>query len=84
MSLAFHGYSQNCNRMSNSLRFCGIIYVDIDGPNKGEFTFGKDLFQYLITKDGLLPGDPANKECFTGGSWCTKHVIEECNRDYLN
>ncbi len=82
MAVAFQGYSQNCDRMHNSLTFCGIVYVDIDGPDKGDFTLGRDLFQFLITKDGVLAADPANTDCFKFGGWCTQHVIDKCNREY--
>ena len=84
ISMAFQGYRTNCDARDTSITFCGIVYVDIDGPDKGPATFGIDLFQYLVTKDALLPSDPARNDCQSKGDWCTRHVVEKCNRAYLN
>ena len=31
------------------------MLIDIDGPNKGKFRVGHDVFQIPIIKDGLKP-----------------------------
>ena len=34
----------------------GIIYLDIDGPNKGKNTMGEDIFQFMISaEEGIAP-----------------------------
>ncbi len=70
------------------------IYVDIDGPNKGKFTNGVDVFSfsvYLSTDseddDGTLrPGNTVYTEsvlnCINNGL-CTTWVINHDNMDYL-
>ena len=64
-----------------------IVNVDIDGPNKGSNTFGKDFFEFWITSptDGILPMNfsTALQDCFKKGSSCTKWVIDNGNMDYL-
>ncbi len=68
------------------------IAVDIDGPNKGTNTWGKDLFIFDINLDNneLLPSgyDISNfsdlkDECFIDGRSCAFWVINNDNMDYL-
>ncbi|MBQ3310587.1 type II secretion system protein, partial [bacterium] len=64
----------NCNGNEEGYSTeCGYIVVDIDGPKKGKFTWGIDLFQFSITKKGIEPDggssefwtdDQLKKECF--------------------
>lgn len=69
----------------------GTISVDIDGMSKGSNAYGKDFFQFAITKSGIIPcgmqtgtegADPANN-CFKKGTGCAAWVIENENMDYL-
>ena len=68
---------------------CYNFYVDIDGPTKGSFTYGKDLFTLVGgSKDGLnkswAQNSTANKEnCFKFGSACSSWVLEFGNMDYV-
>lgn len=91
----FQAYNQDCadRRYMGSLApgfgVCGKIIVDLDGPNNGPTTLGKDLFTFLLTKDGIKV--EGSKEfsydgystCFSKGDWCAGYVLEECNRSYL-
>ncbi len=62
------------------------IYVDIDGPNKGEGLYGKDIFGFSVTEDkqgGIAPlGTDSN--CLKYKNFnCTHWVINHENFDYL-
>jgi len=67
------------------------ILVDIDGPNKGSNTWGKDLFYFYISLEDneLMPGGSDYPDgyfwafCPKGGHCITKWVIEQGNMDYL-
>ncbi|MBR5555714.1 hypothetical protein IKU74_06870 [bacterium] len=91
MSMAFHWYSRDCNRLDKNLEICGIVFVDIDGPRGGTATWGKDLYRFMLTKDRIIPdgdprhaGDSFNKsECPKQGTQCAAWVIYNENRDYL-
>ncbi|MFA6989152.1 MAG: type II secretion system protein [Candidatus Gastranaerophilaceae bacterium] len=76
--------SDPVNTTSSPLyNFCGLIYVDINGPNKGPATTGRDLFCFVLTKKGTYPfgaypyrGVPP--DCpGTNGSSCTNKVLLE-------
>jgi len=66
------------------------IIVDIDGPNRGHFTMGKDLFCFGIWDNELRPSgyismynDPG-EDCWNGeGLGCAVWVLENENLDYL-
>ena len=68
------------------------LYIDIDGPNKGSNTFGKDLFQYFsydtVRESGNLfvpSGSDTNdiSQCLKGNSCYTWWVLQTGNMDYL-
>ena len=73
----------------------GYIYVDING-NKSPNTYGKDMFQFIITKNGLEPTGNVNgyihtlNHCSLKGSdssnsgGCTAWVLYKENMDYLH
>ena len=67
---------------------CGNFYVDIDGPNKGSNTLGKDIFIFVWTKDnGVIPFSIDETEilkCFKWGNSCAGWVIQNGNTDYKN
>ena len=68
---------------------CGYFYIDIDGPNKGSFTEGKDVFAFDFFDDMIIPyGSEAEyeelkSECFQKGYACSTWVINNQNMDYL-
>ncbi|MBR2526484.1 type II secretion system protein [bacterium] len=82
-----------------SIRFSGDnnsidIIVDIDGPSKGSYTYGKDIFKFRINNDSqeLVPfGDHLGvnfeallDEIFTrGGCYSATWIIRYDNADYL-
>ena len=69
------------------------IFIDIDGPNKGQNAFGRDVFAYTrdfsdntsffkpagfdITTDAAI-----KSQCFASGSNCMQWVITNDNMDY--
>jgi len=67
------------------------IYIDIDGPNKGPNTAGKDVFAFHLNVDEVTPYgsiDFSNtlltSGCFTQkGIECTAWVVNMENMDYL-
>ena len=91
-------YRNNCadfkasgNEPNNNV--CGIFVVDIDGPNKGPYTWGKDLFRFVFAKDGIYPMGMEQEQywgknnlstnCFTKGQDCTGWIMTSGNLDYL-
>ncbi|MBR1680792.1 type II secretion system protein [bacterium] len=74
----------------------GSIYADIDGPNKGKNQGGVDIFQFYISKDGIIPAGGPNdvdtntdvglhQNCIgSGESWCaTGFVLHAGNMEHL-
>jgi len=67
------------------------IYVDIDGPNKGSYTYGKDVFEFKIFNDVGLVTYGYNKsiselitDSTTGwGNHLATWIINYDNADYL-
>ena len=87
-----------CKRADDGTKFgesnrCGSLSVDIDGGLKGKNAYGIDLFQFVITTDGILPSGIENSNggsstnlvnwCFKKGNACTGWVIANDNMDYL-
>lgn len=73
---------------------CAYIFADIDGTSKGPNIHGKDLFLFLITKQGVEPVGASGQSftssldtfkdlCFERGIACTGWVVEHDNMDYL-
>ena len=65
------------------------LYVDIDGPNKGDNTYNKDIFSFDIIHNTLSPsgtdvysGDYSTFHC-NSTTICTAWVIQNGNMDYL-
>ncbi|MGN0018251.1 MAG: type II secretion system protein [Candidatus Gastranaerophilaceae bacterium] len=94
VSVAFHIENSLCNIVNGNIDdICGEIYVDVDGPNKGAYTWGKDLFRFWLTKRGVLPEglngetDGSSSDikitCFKYGFYCSSWVIKTGNMDYL-
>ena len=73
---------------------CGMVIVDIDGPNKGPYMVGKDLLYFYYDKDyGFIPQGGENekgwstdaeleKMCFVKKD-CTAWIVNNENTDYL-
>ena len=65
------------------------IVVDIDGPNHGPNTFGKDLFGFTTALDGIYPdglkGSYNDETCDLekSGYGCTYKILTEKNMKYL-
>lgn len=96
ISMAFQAYNQDCdckafmgNAKSSFEGFCGKIFVDIDGPDKGDYAYGKDLFTFFLTNNGIVLEGSIDivsngySQCFSTGDFCAGYVLEKCNRDYL-
>lgn len=74
--------------------FCGSFKVDLNG-NKKPNTYGKDIFQFDITKSGIIPAGVPDAEALSfeelclnysqrmGGVTCTAWIILNENMDYL-
>jgi len=66
------------------------IFVDIDGPNKGSNTKGKDIFSFVVDwENHTIAPDNTHltfenlvKECYNGNS-ATTWIIKYDNADYL-
>lgn len=101
VSVSMYNFGGNCADSSEAIdstdlsnpfvNYCGMLFVDIDGPDKGEFTQGKDVFIFAITKTGIFPyanlqtidGNNISNNCFKNGSYCAAWVIENDSMDYL-
>ncbi|MBR1942736.1 hypothetical protein IJ843_03255 [bacterium] len=60
------------------------IHIDLDGPNKGANTYGKDFFQFIVTQDAIIPhGRNHCEDVFTKGLCAADWIIEYGNMDYL-
>lgn len=83
-SVSAYSYTSGC-----SDDYCSTFYVDIDGPSKGSFKWGKDLFAFVGTKkDGLNPywslSATELAKCFTFGNTCSAWIMQTDNMDYLD
>ncbi len=69
----------------------GNIVVDLDGSNKGKNTWGIDIFNFVVTSEGIFPmgggtlwTDNDLKEwCFCYGD-CGAWILNTGNMDYIN
>ncbi|MBR1943506.1 type II secretion system protein [bacterium] len=71
----------------------GVIFIDIDGQNKGANTYGKDqfIFEYndkfdngnKIMPTGWDDNSWYTQECFEIGTACAQWVLQNQNMDYL-
>ena len=95
-SVYFHVWNKTCNGYNapdGSKSGCGLIEVDLDGPNKGPHQAGKDIFLFDISDTyGIYPFgsfqvaydlDAIYKKCFNTGNGCAAWVINNGNLDYL-
>jgi len=57
--------------------------VDIDGPQKGRFVYGSDIFMFMANSAGVFTDKPSPELCrVTQGKGCTGWVIIHDNMDY--
>ena len=96
MSMSFQAYNGDCKErrymgnLAPGFGICGKIIVDVDGSNKGPSSFGKDLYTFMLTNDGIvLEGSKefaydGYSTCYSKGDWCSAYVLEQCNRNYLH
>ena len=68
------------------------VLVDVNGPNKGTYRFGDDIFLFVVSDDGQVEpfgfefrqGDDLLNGCITEkGTYCTAWVLQFGNQDYL-
>ena len=67
------------------------MVIDIDGPNKGTTTLGKDIFQFRQNRDkGVIPLIQDNNDDFSNilvtswlGTSATAWILKFDNADYL-
>ena len=71
-------FSQNCNlRTNGSNDFCTYIVADLNGAKKPN-TFGRDVFYFVIKKNGLYPMGCDYDYCVnTFGGGCACKVLRE-------
>ena len=85
-SVSFFPYTGNGNCQEDG---CYNFYVDIDGPTKGSYTWGKDIFAFVGgSKDGLISSWASSNatlrsNCFKFGNTCSSWVIQNNNMDYI-
>ena len=63
-----------------------FIWIDIDGPNKGNNTYGKDLFRFEIENRTVIPSRKNNVSEYmsdTSGLYSSGWIIDYDNMDYL-
>ena len=83
-SVSFLPYENACQEDG-----CYNFYVDIDGPSKGSYTWGKDIFVFVGgSKDGLISSWASSNatlrsNCFKFGNTCSSWVIQNNNMDYI-
>ena len=62
---------------------CASFIYDINGDNKPN-TYGKDIFAYVMTVDGVYPN--AIDDCYkdNDGFGCAAYIIKHGNMNYLH
>lgn len=72
----------------------GVVYVDVDGPNKGAGKAGDDVFSFvLFNENGLYPygnnvtleksNSDRDSSCPSMGEFCTAWALYKGNQDYF-
>ena len=96
--IAFGGLSSDCSVIRGNSKqlsnVCSWVIVDINGANRPN-TYGIDLFEFLVSKYGIVPyGTPddiyfpfetacrRNSTGVTAGNGCTAWVLYKENLDY--
>ena len=90
-SSVFFGSWSSCSNTDGANENCAKIYVDIDGPQKGNSKMGKDQFRFSATRTGLEYDNTieykseANQliNCLKNGYDCERWIIQNGNMDYL-
>ncbi|MBE7710277.1 MAG: type II secretion system protein [Cyanobacteria bacterium SIG32] len=95
---AYVNDNANLAKPNPTKTLCADLTIDINGKDKGENYWGKDVFRFSITQNGIFPrgiqsddGFPFESYCHpldgnrsTYGEACTGWVIENSNMDYLH
>ncbi len=98
--IAFGGLSSDCSVIRGNSKqlsnVCSWVIVDINGANRPN-TYGIDLFEFLVSKYGIVPyGTPddiyfpfetacrRNSTGVTAGNGCTAWVLYNENLDYTH
>ena len=89
MSYGFANLNASCNATIPP-DGCGRIFTDINGPNKGPNLLGRDIFVFMLTKDGLYPfvfysGNPIYRRCGAPSDAnlvCAQKVLTEGAMNY--
>ena len=92
VAYALRSISHNCSDDSGSgalKHTCGMIFVDIDGPNKGRNIAGEDVFVFYLAKTGVLSynagtqsKDGLSYDCYTTGNSCASWILRYGNAKY--
>ena len=82
VSIAIFPYDACYNHIPE--KDCGNLYVDIDGPNKGTNTLGKDIFVFIWTANGEVVPLAFRGYEFKWGYSASAWVVNNDNMDYLN
>ena len=62
---------------------CAAFWHDVNG-SKAPNTFGKDIFLYVMSSDGIFPN--LNNDCrkTQAGPGCSGYIIKNNNMNYLH
>lgn len=82
VSIAISPYDACSSTIQGKL--CGNFYVDIDGPNKGTNTLGKDIFIFIWAANGEVVPLAFRGYEFKWGYSASAWVVNNDNMDYLN
>ena len=72
-------FSPDCSAMTDGARTCIEIFVDINGA-KNPNQWGRDLFEFVLTENGLVPTGCSSNTCNTttsDGWYCACKVLRE-------
>ncbi|MBP3923903.1 hypothetical protein J6E39_01510 [bacterium] len=72
-----------CATLDGGVQSCGAVWIDINGKNSPN-TIARDIFQFQITKNTILPSRSTVDCNMNGEGWtCIRWIIEKGNMDYL-
>ena len=82
--LTFRGAGSYCHQIESGYTdLCGTIVYDLNG-GKQPNTFGKDMFEFVITPFAVKPSN--SNDCGKGGNGygCSGYIFKNGNMDYLH
>ena len=81
----FRTSSPKCNANLNNILtdICAYFFYDVNGDKKPN-TFGRDVFQFAMTRDGVSP--TLSNDCYktSTGISCAAYIIKNGNMNYLH